>query len=511
LLAIIVALATALRLYDIGRTALSLDEFWNAELSTGRGTLHETAEQNRLHVPPPGTSLSAAPAWWTIPPSLDRVTHPPLYSIALRFWREAVGSEDGAMRAYSAIAASLAILPLFAAARLYHGPRAALWACAIYAIASTAIASSREVRPYGQLVLLAWLCVWQVARIEHRGRASWLQASALAATALAMMFTQYFSIGLLAALATHALFRFDRISRRRALVTTAIAAVAFLASWLPMVLRQYEHAGAEAARWLRDPEENPRWMTLLRAADLPMRLLIEPRNDSYPAPYFAIGFVLAAAVLAWWRRQLTIWLTILAGVGGLIFVLDLLTNSRMLDFPRYTLTAAPAMAALLAAVVCDLRGWPGKVAPAVMTAAVAVSIPVAYAAAENLDYRPFAAHLDQVDPSRDAVVFYRRPGWQWKAGFLYVAWSHYSRFGGQARCAFVNPSPPDSLLRELRDIAGAGGRVWFVSSDGPVREMLASLRGWRQVDHRGFLLIGDVSRIEPDDGDADDGDRRARR
>lgn len=497
-LALILAVAAGLRLYHLNRPALSLDEFWNAELSTGRGTLHETVERDRLHVPPRGTSLADAPAWWTIPSSLDRVTHPPLYSILLRWWREVTSPGDGMLRAYSALTGAFAVLPLFATARLLHGPRTALWACALYAVASTTIACSREVRPYGQLVLLAWLTVWQVVRIEHgRGPAPWRAAIALAATAAAMMYTHYFSVGLLAALALYAARRFDRRSLARCATAMGVAAGLYAATWAPMILTQRRLAGDEAARWLRDPTDGHLAMTLLRAADLPMRLLIEPRNDAYPAPYFAIGFFLAAAALAWWRPRLAIWVTVIAGVGGFILLLDLARHSRMLDFPRYTFTAGPAMAGLLAAILCDLRGWAGRLAPAAVVASLLVSVPVAYDA-ENMDYRQFAAHLDgRVDASRDAVVFFRRRTWEWKAGFLYVAWSHYSRFDGQARCAFVGPSaPPEDLQRQLRDIAAAGGRVWFVSSDGPAEEMLATLPGWRSVEHRGFLRIGDVSKIE---------------
>ena len=493
----IFAAAIGLRLYQLGRPALALDEFWNAELTTGRGTFHETVELDRLHIPPRGTSLVDALPWWRIPGSLDRVTHPPLYSVLLRFWRELTFPGDGSLRAYSALAGAAAILPLFAAARLQHGTRVALWACAVYAVASTPIACVREVRPYGQLVLLSWLAIWQVVRIEHRRDAPWRWCIGLAATAAAMVYTHYFSLGVLAALAIYAQQRFDHRSAARVAVATTVAAGVFAATWGPMILTQHRLAGTEAARWLKDPAEEPVKMTLLRAADLPLRLLTEPRNDAYPAPYFAIGFVLAAGVLAWWRREIAIWVTVIAGVGGLILLLDLVQRGRMLDFPRYTAVAAPAMAALLAAFVCGLRGWMGHAAPTVMLAALLVSLPVGYDA-ENMDYRHFAAHLDaRVDPARDAVVFARRPAWEWKAGFLYVAWSHYSRFDGQARCVFIGSTTTDQVSRQLRDIATGGGTGWVVSSDGPVEELLSALPGWRSVEHRGFLRIGDVSKIQP--------------
>lgn len=502
LLALIVAGGLGLRLYDIGRPAFTLDEYWNAELSTGRGTLHENLPVNRVFVPPPGTSLAGAPAWWRIPGSLGEVTHPPLYSIALRAWREAAGRFDGdaAMRAYSAVCGGLAVVPLFLAVCRLNGPRTALWAGLFYAVAATAILSSREVRPYGQLTLLATLLAWQLVRAEGRP-ASWGASVGMAVTALAMALTHYFALPLLAAMAVYAALRLDRSTLRRPVVAVAVAAALYAVAWGPSMLRQRGEVNESASVWMKDPAERPRAASLLRFADLPIRVLIPLRTSAYPAPYVAIGFVAAMAMLAWrgGRGDLLIWLTLFAGVGGFLLLLDLSQGTRMMHLIRYAMPAGPPMAALLAAVLCGLRGATGHAAPAALAAALLFSTHTAYEV-DDYDFREFAAKLDRsVDRDRDVVLFAQERGMEWEAGFLHVVWSHYSSHGGAARCAIFAPPAPPALIDEMN----AAQTVWLVGTVTAQPHALAALPGWRVAEHQSFLFIGDVMRLAPAAPEAD--------
>lgn len=496
LLAAIIAAGLGLRLYDIDRTAFTLDEFWNAELSTGRGTLHERLPVNELTVFPPGTALVDAPPWWRIPASLDEVTHPPLYSIALRGWRAASGRFDGdaAMRAYSAVCGAAAMVPLFLAVRRLNGPSTALWACAVYAVAATAIGSSREVRPYGQLTFLTTLLAWQVVRLETR-RAGWGASIGLATTALAMALTHYFALPLLGAIGIYAATRLDRASLYRPAAAVAVAGLLYAGLWGPSMLRQRGEVRESAQVWMRDPAPTPAASAVLRFADLPIRVLIPPRKATYPAPYAAIGFLLAAALLAWRGRRsdLGIWLATFAGVAGFLLVLDLSQGTRMMHLIRYAMPAGPAMAALLCAVLCGLRRPLGTIAPAALLTALLLSTAAAYQV-DDYDFRQFAAELDRsVDRREDVVLFAQQPEMPWEAGFLYVAWSHYSRDAARARCAVLAPPPPAALLEQMR----SARRVWLVATVAAQPAALDALPGWRVAEHRAFLFIGDVMRIEP--------------
>src|SRR4051794_30135450 len=88
LLALILALAAVVRFAWIGHYSYFFDEAWNDELSTGRGSMHIRLANDAIHenVPKP-TSLAGAPPWWKVWSNVDYVTHPPLYLIVLRWWR----------------------------------------------------------------------------------------------------------------------------------------------------------------------------------------------------------------------------------------------------------------------------------------------------------------------------------------------------------------------------------------------------------------------------------------
>src|SRR5207248_1375384 len=133
----IVAVALWARFHRINEQSLFVDELWNLELASGRGSLHlRLPSETLLQDVPRPTSLTDAPSWRAIWTHMDLVTHPPLFPIVLRAWCDIFGASDFSARALSAIFSTLAILLLFDAARVHNqSVSVALWAALIMALA----------------------------------------------------------------------------------------------------------------------------------------------------------------------------------------------------------------------------------------------------------------------------------------------------------------------------------------------------------------------------------------
>jgi uncharacterized membrane protein len=156
-LAIILFFALTLRLHQLTKPSLWLDEILTVQLSTGRGYAHLDFPQDQLIPPPPDLiGLAQAPPFWRIWTTLERDVHPPLYYLVLRAWRETFGDGDLAIRMLPVTLSLLAIVMLYFAAAPQFGAPIALWACALMALAGPQIEYAQENRSY-MLLLVALL------------------------------------------------------------------------------------------------------------------------------------------------------------------------------------------------------------------------------------------------------------------------------------------------------------------------------------------------------------------
>lgn len=498
-LAGIVALALGLRLYRIAEEGLSMDELWNLELTTGHGSTHAVVRTNELYTPPHPTALYDAGPWWRIPGSLRHVTHPPLYSIILRWWRALAGEGDGPSRALSAVMSALAVVPLFEAARLTVGRGAALLAALMMAVSGAQIFQGQEIRPYAQL-LLTGMCLAAVAARIYRHGPSWPRVAMLGACMLGMMLTHYFAIGFVAGVALFLLLRTDVPTRRRCALAAGVAGAVFLLAWGPVVWEQRHEIARAGSVWMKDPSQTPRLSTLARAAEVPMRLLFEPRKETYPAPYLSIALLAICAVVVRWRYA-ALWVLIAAGTIGFVTVLDLVNATHQLDDIRYTLLGGPAVYALLAALgLAPLRGErpprPGAdlsrfraALPVVAAAGCVLSLPGAYEN-QNADYRPLAAFFQQHAREGEVIVLVSEEGFEWYASFLYVPMAHYSTKFHPRPVALLRGEPEPALLVQLKSAPG----VWAVASLGTSIER--AIPGARVERLMEMPFAGKVARIE---------------
>lgn len=462
----IFAVALVTRFAYIDRLSLHYDEAWNLTLSTGRGSPHGDLEAGRIYSGlPKFTSLKDAPPWWRIPGTLQRVTHPPLYSIALRFWRAMTGDGDVAGRAFSAVLSALAVLLLFDAVRTLHESRAAgLWAALIMALAGPQIELAQEIRPYAQLVLLSCGALAAIVRVEKLGPSK-LRLIALGVCVLGMMLTQYFAIGPCLALGAYAVLRLRGTARRQVLATFTIAAIVFLLAWGRLLWNQRSEFANAAEGWLQEDPNGHVVRTLERLAALPLRLLYEPQASTYPAAYGAVVLLIAPIVLTLSRKrpELLLWTLWLLGTAGFLALIDLLNTTRHLYFVRYIMFAGPAMYAIIPVLLPRswtlLRNAMGFAA----AAACALALGAVYSTARP-DARPLGKFLDVEVAPGEIVVFNRSSDAFWYGRVLFLQAMHYSSQPERPFMILEKPPAPE----QSRALSEAPG-VWLITGTDSLR------------------------------------------
>ncbi|HET9210522.1 MAG TPA: glycosyltransferase family 39 protein, partial [Thermoanaerobaculia bacterium] len=172
---LILAAALVLRLAILDRQGLWVDEVFSLAVATG----HSIEQDPRVSRPELGDFVEPGPA---VPPSeLRRYlrhdsppagpfrvvratfisdTAPPLYYVLLWAWTLALGTSDAALRLFS-VAFSLATLPVLRAlGREVFGERAALAACAFFAVVPVGLEAGIEGRMYALTIFLGTLLAW---------------------------------------------------------------------------------------------------------------------------------------------------------------------------------------------------------------------------------------------------------------------------------------------------------------------------------------------------------------
>jgi len=95
-------------------------------------------------------------------------TQPPLYYLTLSLWL-GLGTSVFVIRALSAAAMTLAIVPVHAAARRLFGEKTALLASFLFAIAPLGLTWAQKARPYPLQLLLVACAFWGFVRVWHAG------------------------------------------------------------------------------------------------------------------------------------------------------------------------------------------------------------------------------------------------------------------------------------------------------------------------------------------------------
>ena len=214
MLAAILCLAVALRLWGIGRDAL-----WFDEAMTARFASMEPAEMMR---------------------ATARDSSPPLYYLGLRAWTGPFGGDDAPLRAYSTLWSIAGIILLAGFVHRLGGPGPALAAAALAAVNPLDVFFAQEARMYAQAAAMAtastWV-LWEWLRANGGVRRVWLWI-AYTALAAAMVFTHYATVAVLVAQglwATGELLRRGAWRRLAAYCLAGVAGAVALAPWFVFV------------------------------------------------------------------------------------------------------------------------------------------------------------------------------------------------------------------------------------------------------------------------------------
>ena len=138
--------------------------------------------------------------------------HPPLHYLLLRGWFKLFGFGLLQARLLSAVFDALAVLILYFLARYLFGRRTALVSSLLLAVSQLAIASAQEARPYAQLDFFALLSTYLFVRALREKRAPYWYG--FVGSSIAMMYTHYFGMFVIAALALWAAINRERYRPR---------------------------------------------------------------------------------------------------------------------------------------------------------------------------------------------------------------------------------------------------------------------------------------------------------
>lgn len=177
----------------------------------------------------------------TIAENAARDIHPPLYYWLLAFWRLIGGESEFALRLLSALAGTITVAAVFAAARRLFSPTSALFAALLTALNSFSVYYAQEARMYALLALWGALSLWAlIALLQRPSRRRWIAYGLINAAGL---WTQYaFPFFMLAqgviALMWIAVTPQRRLHRLRDFTFANLLAIALYLPWLPTAIGQ---------------------------------------------------------------------------------------------------------------------------------------------------------------------------------------------------------------------------------------------------------------------------------
>jgi len=477
LLALILVAAAFVRFYRIGTPSLWSDELWSIEMAMGHGSVHDAFPDGVVRYDQPiPTSLASAAPWWQIWTHVQVITHPPLYYIVLRWWMALFGSTPAATRTLSVLLSLATIVIFFDVCRLLHGPRVALLASGIFALSVGQIDIAQESRSYALLILEEIAACDVLVRIILFGATKKRLVSLILLLSV-MFLTHYLSIGVLSALAILAIIQSRSRQRRQTVVAFIVAAVLVVAVWGYGFRNQLRTIPFSDPTYFHEIFPHHVANSFKAIVRLPLQYLVG-ENLGLRAPFW-IHIVIVVVILllvmrAFRRRELIFWSVLFITVIAVVTAIDLTRDSTLLQYSRYTITAAPALCAILATIE-----WPKKnhLIPVGFVASLAILaiIQIFRPPAPRQDFQQLAGVIDSTATPDELLVFYNQSDWL-SPGIWYMGYKYYSPASNHPWLTLRHP-PDAQLLHQLQ----TRNTLWLIGRSpeifGPIL-----FPGWRPTN-----------------------------
>jgi len=353
----------SLRMYGLQYEDFWLDEIHSMSNSAGLRAEFEALPHGVILEPRPSytrltSKVSAADVWR----GMEADSHPPVYFVLLMYWRRLFGDGEIACRMLPVLLSVLSIVPVALILREYGPPRAGLLAAIILALAHSHFHLAQQNRPYSLGILLVVMSYWFLARLDvrwkessSRARTAWLIAYGMTIYAAAV--THYFTCLAMLGQAVFVALR----GRGRFIgawcATVAASVMAFVLTWGPQLIGQLDFISTHV--WIMENAPDHWLRTLLRATDLPIRLLFAHAEFSLSYSRSLAGALLLAGVLLiLWRRRDAHALLFLSWYLAAVLafaVIDLATDRQLLSHVRYVCVATPGLVGVVAMALFRLR------------------------------------------------------------------------------------------------------------------------------------------------------------
>lgn len=308
--------------------------------------------------------------------------HPPLYYVALKYWRLVFGEHEAGLRSFSAICGALTVLWAYRIGRDAFGRRVGLVAAFLLAIMPFAIYYAQEARMYALLALCAAAGTWAVMRFgtrESQEAARWDCGASGRREAFARLWLPLvvYVAATAAGLWTHYAYPFVMIAQgaafmslvlperrpafgeprsahrwpRNALllyVSASVIAVGLFAPWLPVAIRQIQGWGVDRPAYALGSALLEAYRTLVVGRTLPADQATLPMATF--TAFVALGVGLGRRTKAAHRISLLA----LAGLPvALLFIFGLYREAYL----KFLLVCVLPLCVLAARGIVEVGAW----------------------------------------------------------------------------------------------------------------------------------------------------------
>lgn len=395
------------------------------------------------------------------------------YYAALRAWMT-FGDSDAWTRSLSVVFAVASVVAMYALARLWLGPRVALWAALLLAVNAFVIEYAQEARTYTLVLFLSMASTALLIRSLRDGAPAWWIAYVIAASALA--WAHVVALGLLV---VHGVL--VATARPRPSVRSLIVVATGLAIGIGPVLVLAAGQAEGLLPWISPPTVGgliSGWTRLIGAgaAETILPAALGPIAGVWPVVAAGLAVIgLAAGLRDPDRRRdvlvLVAWILVPVALGLLVSVV------KPIIVVRYFIYLIPAMVLLVALGIEAIPARRARILVGVLAVGLALTGTLGwYGSAPRPDWRAATGYLLDHSRPTDRSMF---------IGDWGRVVSHYARLAGREDDVpfrlwrgldFTSPDVAAAVRAQAIETAADGHDLWLVVANDASPEVTTDPR-----------------------------------